>query len=321
MEVCGGGHGQLGARGYAPPGAMRPPLPLVPVGTRRPALRCSRERARGSIPRVTDNGDDIPRPQRVSRLAELAHASAPDGRSAPPPSGPTPEPARHGRAPVAQPTAPDQADEVSRGRQQFARLLDEFRCAAVLVPLDPHGSLWTADHGGVRWICAFSDEHALARFAHARGDAGREWEYRTVRGERLLDEMVPKLPGPAGVALDAGSADGVLFPPVRGIVPDVAAVDLALNQNGPNSECGSPARRGLGADRCVSCRQGTRSRPGRSDQEAEYPTDGDPATRPQPVGTTRRCRRGMATPMRRALHKGVPGTARHHPDGSRTARR
>jgi hypothetical protein len=127
---------------------------------------------------------------------------------------------------VAQPAAPDQADEVARGRRQFARLLDEFRRAAVLVPVDPHGSLWTADHGGVRWICAFSDEHALARFAHERGDAWREWEYRTVRGERLLDVMVPMLPGPGGVALDAGSANGVLFPPVRGIVPDGVAVDL-----------------------------------------------------------------------------------------------
>ena len=39
--------------------------------------------------------------------------------------------------------------------------------------------------------------------------------------------MVPLLPGPAGVALDAGSEDGgVLFPPVAGIVPDAVAVDL-----------------------------------------------------------------------------------------------
>jgi len=39
--------------------------------------------------------------------------------------------------------------------------------------------------------------------------------------------MVPMLPGPAGVALDAGSVDGgMLFPPVAGIVPDSVAVDL-----------------------------------------------------------------------------------------------
>ncbi|MEU2547045.1 SseB family protein [Streptomyces roseolus] len=120
-------------------------------------------------------------------------------------------------------TGPD--DVVATGRRQFARLLGEFRRTAVLVPLDEHGSPWTADLQGVRWICAFSDEEALARFAEARGDAAREWTYRTVLGARLLDAMVPMLPGPAGVALDAGSADGMVFPPVAGIVPDAVAVD------------------------------------------------------------------------------------------------
>lgn len=105
-------------------------------------------------------------------------------------------------------------------------LLGEFRRTAVLVPFDEHGSLWTADQNGVRWICAFSDEEALARFALAQGDGAREWTYRTILGARLLDVMVPMLPGPAGVALDAGSTDGVLFPPVAGIVPDHVAVDL-----------------------------------------------------------------------------------------------
>ncbi|MEV4920788.1 SseB family protein [Streptomyces tirandamycinicus] len=111
-------------------------------------------------------------------------------------------------------------------RREFARLLGEFRRTAVLVPFDEHDSLWTADRNGVRWICAFSHEQALARFAAARGETRREWRYRTVLGARLLDVMVPALPGPGGVALDAGSTDGMLFPPVRGIVPDTAAVDL-----------------------------------------------------------------------------------------------
>ncbi|MBM7439768.1 hypothetical protein [Streptomyces sp. HB132] len=66
----------------------------------------------------------------------------------------------------------------------------------------------------------------MARFARARGDAGREWTCQRVPGARLLDVMVPLLPGPAGVALDAGSGDGgMLFPPVAGIVPDSVAVD------------------------------------------------------------------------------------------------
>ncbi|MEV0774735.1 SseB family protein [Streptomyces sp. NPDC050433] len=118
-------------------------------------------------------------------------------------------------------------DELTTAKRQFAMLLGEFRRAAMLVPLDAAGDLWSADQGGVRWICAFSDEGALARFAWARGEAGREWVYRTVPGARLLDVMVPLLPGPAGVALDAGSEDGgMLFPPVVGIVPDGVAVDV-----------------------------------------------------------------------------------------------
>lgn len=78
----------------------------------------------------------------------------------------------------------------------------------------------------MRWICAFSGEQALAGFARAQGDADREWTYRTILGARLLDVMVPLLPSPAGVALDAGSTDGMLFPPVAGIVPDAFTVNL-----------------------------------------------------------------------------------------------
>ncbi|MER6252677.1 SseB family protein [Streptomyces sp. NPDC001584] len=121
---------------------------------------------------------------------------------------------------------PTEGREVAARRGEFAVLLGEFRRTAVLVPIDPYGSLWTAEQGGVRWICAFSDEEALARFAAAQGDAGREWENHSVHGARLLDVMVPKLGVPAGVALDAGSADGMLFPPVAGVVPDSAVVDL-----------------------------------------------------------------------------------------------
>ncbi|WP_432148339.1 SseB family protein [Streptomyces sp. bgisy029] len=163
---------------------------------------------------MTDHGDDTPEPGRRSRLAELADwtVAGAGEEETPPASGPTP--------------AESPADQLSVARREFARLLGEFRRTAVLVPFDEHGSLWTADQNGVRWICAFSDDEALARFALAQGDGAREWTYRTILGARLLDVMVPMLPGPAGVALDAGSTDGVLFPPVAGIVPDHVAVDL-----------------------------------------------------------------------------------------------
>ncbi|MEU7021306.1 SseB family protein [Streptomyces sp. NPDC046203] len=131
---------------------------------------------------------------------------------------------------------------INAARRRFAALLGEFRRMAVLVPIDPHGSLWTAEYGGVRWICAFSGEQELARFAHAQGDAGRPWEYRTLLGARLLDVLVPQLVEsgtPAGVALDPGSDDGVLFPPVEGVVPESAAMDLGP---GPGSDPGTGRR-------------------------------------------------------------------------------
>ncbi|MFB0616672.1 hypothetical protein [Streptomyces sp. AGS-58] len=120
------------------------------------------------------------------------------------------------------------ADAVERGRRAFAVLLGEFRRTAVLVPLDAeNGSPLTADFGGVRWFYAFSDEPALARFALARGEGGREWPYQRWLGARLLDAAVPATGIPCGVALD--SADGgaaTVLPPVRGVVPDAVAVDV-----------------------------------------------------------------------------------------------
>ncbi|MFI9588201.1 SseB family protein [Streptomyces sp. NPDC052236] len=160
---------------------------------------------------MDDDGDDTAGRDFPSRLAELADWPAPEEPSGPPTSVSTP---------VAE------ADELALARRGFAVLLGEFRRTAVLVPLDGRGSLWSADQNGVRWICAFSDEAALARFARGQGDAGREWTYRTVLGARLLDVMVPLLKVPAGVALDAGSDEGMLFPPVAGVVPDAVAVDL-----------------------------------------------------------------------------------------------
>ncbi|MFF5919346.1 SseB family protein [Streptomyces flavochromogenes] len=167
---------------------------------------------------MSDNGDDIPRSRQVARLADLADAPAETvGRGGE---------ATPGAPPAQAVPQAEQADGIAEARREFARLLGEFRRTAVLVPFDDQDSLWTADFNGVRWICAFSDEEALGRFAAARGEAGREWTYRTILGARLLDAMVPMLPGPGGVALDAGSADGTLFPPVAGVVPDEVAVDL-----------------------------------------------------------------------------------------------
>lgn len=73
--------------------------------------------------------------------------------------------------PGPEPEVGDEA-KVTVARREFARVLGEFRRTAVLVPFDDSDSMWTADFNGVRWICAFSDEEALARFAVARGKRG-----------------------------------------------------------------------------------------------------------------------------------------------------
>jgi hypothetical protein len=116
--------------------------------------------------------------------------------------------------------------ETRAGAGDPSSLVGEFRRTAVLVPI-VDGGVMTAVLGGVRWIYAFTDEAALARFAVARGAvADQAWEYRAVLGARLLDAVVPTMDGPAGVALDVADDEGsMLFPPVRGIVPDAVAVD------------------------------------------------------------------------------------------------
>ncbi|MFE9296210.1 hypothetical protein [Streptomyces niveus] len=111
-------------------------------------------------------------------------------------------------------------------------LVGELRRALVLVPLDG-GGLWTASFGGVRWVCGFTDKGALARFAETRDDSGRVWEFAVVRGARLLDEVVPAMGEPAGVAINVADPEGaMLFPPVVGIVSDMVAVDAGEPDGG-----------------------------------------------------------------------------------------
>ncbi|MEU6085729.1 hypothetical protein ABZ865_02800 [Streptomyces sp. NPDC047085] len=134
---------------------------------------------------------------------------------------------------ASQERVPPGADEAEVRRREFAALLGEFRRTPVLVPLgdgpapDSERGLLTADLGGIRFILAFSDERALARYAVARGEPAREWTYQTILGARLLDVAVPAAGVPCGVALDcADGEEGMVFPPVRGIVPDEVAVDV-----------------------------------------------------------------------------------------------
>ncbi|MFE2217741.1 SseB family protein [Streptomyces canus] len=106
-------------------------------------------------------------------------------------------------------------------------VVGEFRRSEVLVPV-VDGSLVSAESGGIRWLFAFTDEAALERFAEARGEPVPE--RIPVYGARLLDQVIPKVNGPAGIAVDAGSPTGLVLPPVTGIVPDTVAVDVASKE-------------------------------------------------------------------------------------------
>lgn len=139
----------------------------------------------------------------------------------------------------------DHIAAVRAGAGDPAAMVGEFRRTAVLVPV-ADGGFMTGEYGGIRWIYAFTDESALARFATARGSApGQEWEYAAVLGARLLDVMVPEMGRPAGVAVDVADEDGsMMFPPVRGIVPDEVAVDM--DDEGAGGGVGGDRERGAG---------------------------------------------------------------------------
>lgn len=121
----------------------------------------------------------------------------------------------------------DEVLAVHAGEPDPAALVGEFRRTHVLLPT-VNDTLMSAELGGIRWLYAFTDEEAMSRFALSRGDEpGAEWQYLTASGARVLDVVVPAIEGPTGVALDAGSEHGMLFPPVAGIVPDSVAVDIS----------------------------------------------------------------------------------------------
>ncbi len=127
----------------------------------------------------------------------------------------------------------DEIAAMRQGRGNPGALVGEFRRTPLLVPL-VDGGLLTAVFGGVRWIHAFTDEAALARFVRTRdAPPDQEWEYVSLLGARLTDSVIPSMDGPGGVAVNAADEDGsMLFPPVKGIVPDAVAVDANVSTEG-----------------------------------------------------------------------------------------
>ncbi|UZJ29453.1 SseB family protein [Streptomyces endophytica] len=122
----------------------------------------------------------------------------------------------------------DEVAAIHAGQPDPAALVGEFRRTHVLIPT-VDDTLLSTELDGIRWLYAFTDEEALSRFALGRGtEPGAEWRYVTVSGARVLDVLIPAIEGPTGVALDAGGEQGALFPPVAGIVPYEAAIDVTV---------------------------------------------------------------------------------------------
>ncbi|MEU3185126.1 SseB family protein [Streptomyces sp. NPDC006923] len=104
-------------------------------------------------------------------------------------------------------------------------LVGEMRRSVLLVPVTD-GGLWSVRSGGVRWICGFTGEAALARFAVHHTSPDQPMDYAALLGARIVDEIVPTLGEPAGLAVDVATEEGsMFFPPVVGIVPNAVAVD------------------------------------------------------------------------------------------------
>ncbi|MFI1363093.1 SseB family protein [Streptomyces griseochromogenes] len=145
-------------------------------------------------------------------------ASAPPGAAPSAAANPTPE----------APPPPAGATRLPDHRREFHARLGEFRRRRVLVPHGESGDALTVETHGARWLLAFTDEAALARYARARGEADRTWRYRTVWGAAVLDAGVPAVAEaglPCGVLVDAGDGErGLVLPPVAGIVPEAVAV-------------------------------------------------------------------------------------------------
>lgn len=115
---------------------------------------------------------------------------------------------------IAERNAPLRTDiELARGGVgDAAALRRSLRDSVLYVLRYGEDQLIAADEGGIQWIYAFTSERELALFAAGRGGGDAEVDYLTVRGDRLLEEAVPSMAGPAGVVIDVAGEQPVLLP-------------------------------------------------------------------------------------------------------------
>lgn len=183
------------------------------------------------------------RPPR-SALADIAERTVLGAGRAAAPAADLPPPTGAGTFTAATATEPDEADRLRAHRRAFLSWLGGFRRRRVLVPYGANGAALTVEAHGARWLLAFTDEAALARYARARGERDRSWSYRLVWGAAVLDAGVPAVAAtgmPCGVLVDAGDGErGTVLPPVVGIVPEPVAVNRtagdAKTDTGPDRD-------------------------------------------------------------------------------------
>ncbi|GCE39964.1 hypothetical protein Rhow_003607 [Rhodococcus wratislaviensis] len=104
-------------------------------------------------------------------------------------------------------------DAFRQGFGQPAQLTDALRSALLLIPLTDSDRMLTSTFGGLNWVCAFTSEQEYARYVLAREEQGGTCRFHTVFGWRLLDVLVPTVPGPTGVVIDVAGATPMAFPP------------------------------------------------------------------------------------------------------------
>ncbi|MET7637094.1 SseB family protein [Streptomyces sp. NPDC005438] len=103
------------------------------------------------------------------------------------------------------------------GNGDAPTVLGSFRRSEILVPVRDDGVL-TTPYGGMLWLQTFTDPGQLSRFRQTQGTPVDD--ILTVHGARLLDQLLPTLDDPTGIAVNAADPPhSILLPPAHPVVP------------------------------------------------------------------------------------------------------
>lgn len=102
--------------------------------------------------------------------------------------------------------------EFYAGKLTAPAMLDALRSALLLAPMTTGDDVLVTRSNQMNWLLAFTSPRALSAFAQRRGEGAQPWQYATIRGARLLGQLMPSIPQPAGLALDIGTTRPMLLP-------------------------------------------------------------------------------------------------------------